>query len=197
VRARLRDLLVKHSYRYDPAAPFQLASGKRSTDYVDCKATTMRGDAADLVATVVAPELPGEVTALGGLTMGADPIAQATAVYCTRLGRPLDAFSVRKEAKKHGLRKWIEGCAAPGATVAVVDDVVTTGGSTIDAIDRCRQEGLRVAAVVVLVDREEENGLQKIKDKAGPSVPVRAIFTLSELRARANEHSGGSRAATG
>src|SRR5207244_521547 len=115
-------------------------------------------------------------------TMGADPIAQATAAYCTRLGRALNAFSVRKEAKKHGLRKWIEGPAAPGATVAVVDDVVTTGGSTIEALQKCRQEGLAVAAVVVLVDRQEESGLDNITRAAGPGVPVMAIFTLAELR---------------
>src|SRR4029077_8729292 len=185
VRDRLLGLLRRHSYRYDPEGGIRLASGKTSHHYVDCKATTMRGDAADLVGALVAEHLPAGVTAIGGLTMGSDPIALATASYCTRQGRPMNAFSVRKEAKRYGLRKWVEGPADPGATVAVLDDVVTTGGSTIDAIRKCRQEGLAVGAVVVLVDRQEEDGLASIEREAGAGVPVRAIFTLDEVRTAA------------
>ena len=188
VRSSLLELLCRHSYRYDPEGGFELVSGKRSRFYIDCKKTTMRGEAADPIGALVAEHLPSGVTAVGGLTMGADPIAQATAAYCTRNGRPLDAFAVRKDAKRHGLRKWIEGGAEPGATVAVVDDVVTTGGSTIQAIEKCRQEGLQVAAVVVLVDRQEEGGLDRIREVAGPGVPVTPIFTLDELRSAADAH---------
>jgi orotate phosphoribosyltransferase len=182
VRQQLRDLLRTHSYRYDPTGQFRLASGKQSRFYVDCKATTMRGDAAELVGAVVAERVPPGVTAIGGLTMGADPIAHATASYASRHGRPLDAFAVRKEPKKHGTRKWIEGPVVPGASVAVLDDVVTTGASTIDAIEKCRQEGLEVAAVIVLVDRQEEDGFANIRRVAGAGVPVTAIFTIDELR---------------
>ena len=176
-------MLREHSYRYDPAGGFRLVSGKTSQHYVDCKATTMRGDAAELIGAAVAELLPDGVLAVGGLTMGADPIALATASYCTRHGRPMHAFAVRKEAKKHGMKKWIEGCAGAGTAVAVLDDVVTTGGSTIDAIEKCRQEGLRIAAVVVLVDRQEEDGRGRIERVAGDGVPVRAVFTLAELAA--------------
>jgi orotate phosphoribosyltransferase len=98
VRTRLLDLLVKYSYRYDASTPFRLASGKPSAYYVDCKATTMRGEAADIVGAVFAEHLPPSVQAVGGLTMGSDPIALAVAAYCTRHGRSLNAFSVRKEA---------------------------------------------------------------------------------------------------
>ncbi len=192
MREQLRDLLRTHSYRYDPNGEFTLASGKRSRFYVDCKATTMRGDAADLVGAAVAEHVPPGVTAIGGLTMGADPIAHATAGYATRHGRPLNAFAVRKEAKKHGTRRWIEGAATPGAKVAVLDDVVTTGGSTIDAIEKCRQEGLEVAAVIVLVDRQEENGLASIRRVAGAGVPVTAVFTIDELRSDAEPRSAAS-----
>lgn len=191
VRARLLDLLRRHSYRYDPEGGFQLTSGKRSRFYVDCKATTMRGEAMDLVGALIAEALPPEVDAVGGLTMGADPIAHAAAHYCSLHDRLLDTFSVRKEPKRHGLRKWIEGCAGPGTAVAVLDDVVTTGGSTVDAIEKCRQEGLAVAAVVVLVDRQEEDGLDRIRRVAGAAVPVTAIFTLDEIRT-ADERRPGS-----
>jgi orotate phosphoribosyltransferase len=192
VKERLIELLRRHSYRYDPESGFRLTSGKLSAFYVDCKATTMRGDAADVVGALVADRLPSGVTAVGGLTMGADPIALATAAYATGHGRPLDAFSVRKEPKKHGLARWIEGAVAPNATVGVVDDVVTTGGSTIEAIRRCREAGLTVAAVVVLVDRQEEDGLATIEREAGPRVPVSAIVALAELRTDADPRSGSS-----
>lgn len=182
MRARLLALLREHSYRYDPAGGFRLVSGKTSQHYVNCKATTMRGDVADLIGALVAERLPDTVRAVGGLTMGADPIALATAAWCARHGREMHAFSVRKEPKTHGTRQWVEGCAAPGTVVAVLDDVVTTGGSTIEAIRRCREEGLVVAAVVALVDRQEENGLGNIRAAAGPDVGVSALFTLSELR---------------
>ena len=181
-RTRLLELLARHSYRHDPAAPFQLSSGKRSAYYVDCKVTTMRGEAADLIGAAIIDHVPPEAEAVGGLTMGADPIAYAVASYATRHGRVLNAFSVRKEPKGHGLGKWVVGCAARGTPVVVLDDVVTTGGSTIDAIRKCREEGLLVVAVVALVDREEESGRGNIVEAAGPGVPVTAIFTLREIR---------------
>jgi len=183
-RTALLDLLIAHSYRYDPDAPFRLASGKSSTFYIDCRATTMRGVAMEMVGRLVGDHVPADVEAVGGLTMGADPIAIAVASYRTRHGRPLDAFSVRKEAKKHGLAKWVEGPVSAGAKVAVLDDVVTTGGSTIDAIKRCRDAGLEVRAVIVLVDRQEHGGLDDVRREAGPAVPVTAVFTREELQAR-------------
>src|SRR5262249_48213139 len=158
---QLLALLVKHSYRYDPTGSFLLASGKRSSYYVDCRATTMRSEAFDLVGAVVGAQLPRDVEALGGLTLGADPIAPATASYCTGHGRPLAYFIVRKEAKGHGLGKRIEGPVRAGTKVAVIDDVVTTGSSTVEAIMRCKEAGLILAAVVVLVDRQEEEGLSR------------------------------------
>lgn len=197
VRKRLLDLLVAHSYQYDPSGRFQLTSGKHSKHYIDCKATTMRGEAKDLVGQLFALHLPASVQAVGGLTMGADPIANAVASYCTRHGRPMDAFAVRKEVKKHGLGKWIEGCAKRGVHVAVLDDVVTTGGSTIDAIRKCREEGLVVDAILVLVDRQEDGGLDAIRREAG-DVPVVAIFTLAELNAEhARQHPTRPHSATG
>ena len=196
MRTRLLDLLVKHSYRYDASEPFRLSSGRRSAFYVNCKATTMQGEAFDLVGALVAEHLPPGIEAVGGLTLGADPIAHATASYCTRHGRPLRYFVVRKEAKAHGTGQQIEGGLGKGTAVAVVDDVVTTGASTIEAIRRCQSGGLVVKAVVVLVDRLEDDGLRKIEEAAGNGVPVRAIFTRTDLEARAHGNPDTARVAS-
>lgn len=181
---QLRDLLVRHSYRYSDEPIFKLASGRLSQFYVNCKTTTMRREAARLIAAAFDRFIPREAEGIGGLTMGADPIAYAVRDFGTV---PLDAFVVRKRPKEHGLKQAIEGPLRPGMKVVVVDDVVTTGGSTIDAIRACREHelALQVVAVVVLVDREEDEGLEKIRREAG--CPVHAIFKVSELKLRWNQ----------
>jgi len=180
VREKLLDLLVQHSYNRASCDKFELSSGKRSNFYIDCKATTMRGEAMPLIARAVTSLLPREAGAVGGLTLGADAIAGATAFYCQTIGRHVDSFTVRKSAKKHGLMKCVEGC--PGKNVVVVDDVVPTGGSTIEAIHQCREARIRVVGVVVLVDREE-GGMDAVRAEAGAAVPVNAIFKKAELEA--------------
>jgi orotate phosphoribosyltransferase len=180
VRARLLHLLVTHSYNRASYDKFELTSGKRSNFYIDCKTTTMRAQAMPLIGQAVAALLPSDTESVGGLTLGADAIAGATAYYCRTIGRSVDSFTVRKTAKRHGMMKFIEGC--PGARVVVLDDVVTTGGSTIDAITKCREAGLQVVGVVVLVDREE-GGMNAVRGAAGPGVPVEALFRKSALEA--------------
>jgi orotate phosphoribosyltransferase len=180
LRTQLLELLVRYSYHRAANDRFELTSGKRSNFYIDCKATTMRGEALPLVGRVVSDLLPPDTDAVGGLTLGADAIAGATAFYCQTIGRRMDAFTIRKSAKQHGMMKYVEGC--PGKNVVVLDDVVTTGGSTIEAIDRCREAGIRVVGVVVLVDREE-GGMDAVRAAAGAGVPVSAVFTKSELEA--------------
>src|SRR5205807_987126 len=117
--------------------------------------------------------------AVGGMTMGADPIASAISLTSWLERAPLPAFYVRKEPKGHGTGQWIEGRKgfAAGATVCLVEDVVTTGASTLKALDRCRAEGLRVAGVVALIDREE--GGRAAVEAAG--APLRALFLRSEF----------------
>ena len=180
MRAQLLELLVRYSYHRAPDDRFELTSGKRSNYYIDCKATTMRGEAMPLLGRVVAEVLPPDTDAVGGLTLGADAIAGATAFYCQTIGRRMDSFTIRKSAKQHGMMKFIEGC--PGKNVVVLDDVATTGGSTIEAIRRCREAGIHVVGAVVLVDREE-GGIDAVRAEAGAGVPVAAIFTKSELEA--------------
>jgi orotate phosphoribosyltransferase len=172
-------LLATHSVFYRPRKPFVLSSGKTSAFYFDCRRTTMLPQAMPLIGRLVFDRVRGAVDAVGGLTMGADPIACAVAYYSQGRGAPIVAFSVRKEAKAHGMQRWVEGAVVAKARVAVVEDVVTTGDSTLRAIARCREEGLRVERVVALVDREE-GGMERIAAAVGPG-RASAIFRRSEI----------------
>ena len=111
-----------------------------------------------LIGALVHAAVPAGATAIGGPTMGADPIAAAVAYHSAGTPHPIPWFSVRKTAKEHGARRWLEGSVEPGDRVVVVEDVITSGGSIIDAVRKCREEGLRVLRAVVLVDREEQGG---------------------------------------
>ncbi|MDY6862629.1 MAG: phosphoribosyltransferase family protein, partial [Thermodesulfobacteriota bacterium] len=117
------------------------------------------------------------ISAIGGPTLGVDPIAYATAFLSTKIGKPLNAFVVRKESKRHGRGKWIEGGVKAGDRVAIVDDVITTGKSTIKAIRHSRSDDLKVIKVVVLVDRGE-GGKENI-EKEG--LEVESIFTIKDF----------------
>ena len=182
--AALLQLLRRKSVRF---GDFTLASGAKSDFYVDCRVTTMDAVGARLIGELgwdlirrVAAERGVAVEAVGGLTMGADPVALAVAIASGRegAGGPLHAFAVRKAAKSHGLGRLVEGNFAAGQTVVVVDDVITTGGSTLQAIDAIEKEGGKVAFVMALVDREE-GGRAAIEARG---VPVYALATKSQLR---------------
>ena len=184
--ADLAEILVRRSYLDAEREEdyFVLTSGRRSKTYFDCQVTTAYAQAMPLIGRAFLDEFRRQgvlPAAVGGLTRGADPVAQAI-VYTSLLFPPVvQLFSVRKARKEHGMRRWIEGCAPPGGRVAVVDDVVTSGKSVLQAIAACREEGLEVAQVVVLVDREE-GGMDRIREAAGKA-PVSAIFTRSQLEA--------------
>jgi orotate phosphoribosyltransferase len=156
-RARLLELLRTLSYEQREVT---LASGQKSNFYIDCKQAVLGAEGHFLVGwlfcRVIAERAP-EVEAVGGLTLGADPLASATATMSYLAGRPLHAFYVRKEAKGHGTGQWLEGAKSlrPGMPVAILEDVVTTGGSALKAITRAREFGLDVKLIVGLVDREE------------------------------------------
>jgi orotate phosphoribosyltransferase len=183
MKQELIALLCEKSFKYSPEPIFKLVSGKQSHFYVNCKPTVMhpRGMflTGHLMLAAIADLQPAGV---GGLTFGADPIAMATAFASELQGRPVKAFSIRKTRKDHGIAKWIEGDLAVGDRVVIIDDVATTGGSTVQAIERAREEGLEVVRVVVLVDRQE-GGLDNIR-KHVPD--VRAIVTRDELLAIKN-----------
>jgi orotate phosphoribosyltransferase len=178
-RDRLLALLVERSFR---VGDFVLASGARSRFYVDCRTTTTHAEGQALVgrlgleavrATGLAPD------AVGGLTMGADPVAYAIAHASWLAGDAVNSFTVRKEPKAHGAGKRVEGCFAPGDRVIVVEDVITTGGSALKAIQAVEAEGGTVLAVFALIDREE--GGREAVERAG--YPVHTLFPVSELLA--------------
>lgn len=135
-----------------------LSSGKESTYYFDCKPVTLSAAGAPLVGDAfvdVLERLPGDVDAVGGLTVGADPIIGAVMLRAFARGRALDGFYVRKQPKAHGTRRPIENPPQPGARVVIVEDVVTSGGSALKAVDAARQAGCEVVAVLALVDRQD------------------------------------------
>jgi orotate phosphoribosyltransferase len=184
-KAGLLRLLRRKSVMF---GDFTLASGARSDFYVDCRLTTMDAEGAWWIGELGWEAIRGfaagggvRVEAVGGLTMGADPVALAIAMVSARAGGsgPIHAFAVRKSPKAHGRTRLIEGNFAPGQTVAVVDDVITTGASTLQAMDAVEKEGGRVGLVVALVDRQE-GGRASIEARG---VPVIAITTKEELRA--------------
>ena len=159
---------------------FTLASGKESTFYIDARLTTMSPEGLSTIGPLALSALrqtEWRVDAIGGLTLGADPIAYAISYASAKSDQPLRAFTVRKEPKAHGTGKLIEGPFKQGDHVAVIEDVITTGGSAIRAIDAVRAAGGVVTGVLALVDREE-GGRQTI-EKAG--VPVIALVTASQI----------------
>ncbi len=179
-REALGRLLFTHAFRYSPEPTFRLASGALSRYYLNGKLVTLDPKGATLIGRLVFARLRGTgVLAVGGLTLGADPIAVATAIASEAAGEPIAAFVVRKEPKGHGTAQWIEGPLPPGVPVAVVDDVVTTGGSTEKALDVLSRIGHPVRKVVALVDRHE-GGREAI---ARRGVPFESLFTIDDFLA--------------
>lgn len=171
-------LLAERSFRL---GDFELASGKRSDYYIDCRTTTMHAQGQVLLGQVGLESIREaglEPDAIGGLTMGADPLAYAIAGESWREGTPIHAFSVRKRAKRHGRGQLIEGCFEPGARVVVVEDVITTGGSALKACEAVNMARGEVLGVLGLVDREE--GGRAALEAAGLDTIV--LYTASDLR---------------
>jgi orotate phosphoribosyltransferase len=184
MKMELIDMLCRKSFQYSPEPVFKLVSGRMSHFYVNCKPTTLNPRGMVLVGHLLFERLrDADVTAVGGLTFGADPVAFAAAFASELSGRPIKAFSIRKTQKDHGIVRWVEGDVQRGERVAIVDDVATTGGSTITAIERAHTEGLEVVKAVVLVDRQE-GGLENIRRHVAD---VSGIVTRDELMARWRE----------
>ena len=174
-RKRLMELLKEHSLMF---GEFTLASGKKSNFYFDSKRTTLLPEGAFLTAMEILAILDDngiQADAIGGMTLGADPIVCPVAALSHVEGSPLRAFIVRKETKEHGTSRKIEGSLEPGSRVVVVDDVVTTAGSTLKAIEAVEQDGHEIVAVICLVDREE-GGTEKLA-----RWPFYPIFSRSEI----------------
>jgi len=183
-RERLLNLLVERSYMYSPDKLFKLVSGKESPYYVNCKPVTNNAEGMTLIGEIIFEMIREmDVEVIGGMTMGADPIAHAVSIVSFQKGKPIHSFSVRKQAKDHGIvrKQGLDGDVKPGQKAVVLDDVITTGGSTIQAIDAVEAFGLEVVRIIVLVDREE-GGNQNIKERI-PGVEVQPVFTIAQLQA--------------
>ena len=163
---------------------FTLASGRTSHHYVNCKPVSLSGSGLALLGALLLEQVEPEAKAVAGLTLGADPLVSAVAMAAALGGRPLDAPIVRKEAKGHGTGAWLEGpLPAAGSPITVLEDVVTTGGSALKAVQQLREAGYRVERVVTIVDRQE--GGQEAMQAAG--LEMRSLFLLAEVAALAAE----------
>ena len=176
-RQELLEMLAHKSFRL---GEFQLSSGSTSDYYVDCRATTLDARGAQLVGEVFLAEIREqgwEAAAIGGLTMGADPIVVAVAV----ISGTMHGFLVRKAEKQHGTGQRIEGFREKGAQVVIVDDVCTTGSSTVQAIEAAREYGFEVIGVMCLVERQDAHGRPSVEKAAAPANFI-SIFTATEVR---------------
>lgn len=188
---QLLDLLARDSFRL---GEFRLSSGGTSDYYVDCRTTTLSPMGALLTARLFLEELrqlATPVEAVGGLTLGADPIVVGVAMASAETEHPITGFLVRKAEKAHGTQKRIEGIVRPRMNVAIVDDVCTTAASTIQAIEAAWAAELNVVAVRCLVEREEAGGRNNLNQlwraHRGRACPFAAIFGAQEVRAAHKE----------
>lgn len=176
-RRELLEMLAHKSFRL---GEFQLSSGSTSDYYIDCRLTTLDARGAQLVGEVFLAEIREqgwEAAAIGGLTMGADPIVVAVAVT----SGTVHGFLVRKAEKQHGTGQRIEGFREKGARVVIVDDVCTTGSSTVQAIEAAREYGFEVVGVMCLVERQDAHGRPSVEGAAAPANFI-SIFTANEVR---------------
>ena len=183
--SRLKNILRKRSVRF---GVFTLASGGTSDVYVDCKLTTCSAEAMPLIGRAFLRKIHSRgwlPEAVGGLTLGADPIAYATARESLEMGPPINAFIVRKEPKKHGMQRYIEGLEqTEGRRVVIIDDVCTKGGSTAQAIEQAKAAGMNVLGALCLVDREM--GATELLDRRFGCL-LDSIFKLTDLRTENDE----------
>ena len=169
--------LAESAYR---RGQFTLASGRSSEHYVNCKPVSLSGTGLVLISTAMLENVEVDAVAVAGLTLGADPLVSGVAMAAAQTGRPLEALIVRKQAKGHGTGAWLEGpLPAAGSVVTVLEDVVTTGGSSLKAVNQLKDAGYRVNRVVTIVDREE--GGAAAMEKAG--LELISLFRLSEISA--------------
>ncbi len=175
-RERLRQLIRERAY--SEGKTITLASGKQSNFYLDCKQITLDGEGLWLLSNLIVEEVRSRgITALGGLTLGADPIAAGAALAAHEVDYSLKAFIVRKAAKEHGKQKRIEGSLTANDRICVVEDVVTTGGSAKQAIEVLEEAGHKIELIITIVDREDSDADWLRKDPR-----FLPLFRLSEIR---------------
>ena len=173
----LLQVLKRDAYK---KGEFKLSSGRESNHYVNCKPVTLSGRGLTLSSLLLLKELEHDSKVVAGLTLGADPLVNGVSVVSALDGKIVNALIVRKEAKGHGTQAWIEGLLPPKDTlVTVLEDVITTGGSAVKAVDKLRDAGYRVGRVVCIVDRQEDGEADKLmKEK---NLELKSLFTLKDL----------------
>ena len=175
---RLLAILAKISYHYSPTPTFHLASGKMSQFYIDCKTTTLTPEGLFLTGQVIFERIQNlDIQAVGGLEFGAIPLALSTTIHAFRKGVQIRPFVVRKQAKDRGLKKAIEGQVNAGDRVVVLEDVVTTGASSLAAVEKLKEARIKVDHILAIVDRAE--GGREAISEAG--LKLKSIFTLDDL----------------
>jgi orotate phosphoribosyltransferase len=177
VRQALLDLITQVAYK---EGDFTLSSGQKSSYYINGKQVTLHAQGALMVARLLHNSLPAGTVGVGGLTLGADPMVSAISIVGAYENRPVTPLIIRKEAKGHGTRAYIEGPELPaGSPVVIIEDVVTTGASAMKAVERLKEAGYEVNTVLALVDRQQ--GGQALYERAGLS--FEPIFTIADLQA--------------
>jgi orotate phosphoribosyltransferase len=177
VRSALLDLLCEVAYK---EGDFTLSSGQKSTYYINGKEVTLHAQGALMVARLLLDKLPVGTVGVGGLTLGADPMVSAVSIVGAYENKPVTPLIIRKEAKGHGTRAYIEGPTLPaGSSVTILEDVVTTGASAMQAVQRLREAGYQVNDILALVDRQQ--GAEELYKKEG--LNFQPIFTIEELQA--------------
>jgi len=183
MKEELLELLKKYAYK---KGEFTLSSGKKTDHYVNCKPVTLTGRGLTLSSVILLSAIEEDSKAVGGLTLGADPLVSGIAVISALERSTMDALIVRKEPKGHGTGAWIEGPELPeGTKVTVIEDVITTGGSAIQAVKRLRDAGYKVDRVVSIVDRQEDGEADTAMELAG--LELVSLFTLEDISNAKNE----------
>jgi orotate phosphoribosyltransferase len=185
MKDRLIQLIYEKAFKYSEDPIFKLVSCRMSNYYFNCKTVTLNPEGMYLIGNIIFNMIKDlNVKGIGGLTLGADPIADAVAYTSYLKKKPIEAFVVRKSAKSHGTMQWIEGNIKAGERVVVVDDVITTGKSTIEAITRAKEAGLQIVKVIALVDRQEggyENIVETLKDISVDYKLVESVITRDDV----------------
>ena len=179
MKENLLTLLAQKAYRY---GDFSLASGKKSFHYVNCKPVTLSGDGLLSISTLFLDKIDQNDNGVAGLTLGADPLVSGVVMLAAQSSMDLSGLIVRKEAKGHGTGAWLEGPLLPqGSVITVLEDVVTTGGSSLKAVEKLRSQGYLVNRVLAIVDREEGGANAMAK----ANLDLKSLFFLKEIVDRA------------
>lgn len=180
MKKRLTELILEKAFKYSEEPVFKLVSGRMSNYYFNCKAVTLHPEGMYLIGNLIYEMIKDSgAKAIGGLTLGADPVAYAVSYTSHLKGKSIETFVVRKSAKSHGTMLWIEGNVKEGDRVVIVDDVITTGKSTIEAITRAKESGFEIVKVIALIDRQE-GGRENIE---GAGYKVDALVLRDEVMA--------------